>query len=291
VSDRRRDDDDEAAWLLAIEHGQAAPAMPAALAARYQRLSSLIHELPAIPGGVPLPPDWERGLRATLDAAAAAGAAKAPEAPTPEIEPPTPAAKAPEAPTPEIEPPAPEPSPPVPGPPAQEAAAAPAIAGGAPPPVPRRARRRHLGVASAAVAATAALVVLVVSREASHDERGPSLALELVPGARSHRGSDPSVGDTLIVRGVVDGPGELRVYDDNGVEQARCAAAAPDCALDRDGRRTTLRLTLRLRVPGELRPVLFTTPLVGQAGGRDADLDAATRAGIAFLAHDPVYVH
>lgn len=277
MTERRREDEDELAWLLAIERGQAAPAVSEDIAARYRRLSSLIKELPAIPAGVTLRPDWERSVRAAIDAAKAAA--------------PAPAASAPAAPMPETESPAPEPSPPAPEPPAQEALAAPPIAGSTTEAPRRSARRRNIGMASAAVAATAALIALFAYREGRQDESQPVLALELVPGARSHRSSDPSVGDTLIFRGVVDGAGELRVYDDTGIERARCAAPAPDCVIDRDGRRTSLRLSLRLSVPGELRAVLFTTPLVGPSGGRDADVDAATRAGIAFFAQDPVYVH
>jgi hypothetical protein len=121
------------------------------------------------------------------------------------------------------------------------------------------------------------------------------VAFALVPGERLHRGDDPSVGDTLIFRGVAAGAGELRVYSAKGVEQARCTVAAPGCAVERDGGRTTLRLTLRLREPGTLRAVMFETPLAtsgsagragragraGPAGEIDADLGVAADAGIA----------
>jgi hypothetical protein len=137
-------------------------------------------------------------------------------------------------------------------------------------------------------------IVLAMSRRGDVGPM-PSLAFEVEPGGRHHRTGDPSVGDTLIVRAVVDGPGELRVYGTvgatAGVELARCGAAAPDCTIERSGPRTTLRLTLPLRAPGELHAVLFAAPLVGPSGGIDADVGAATRAGIAVTPLEPLDVH
>ena len=125
-------------------------------------------------------------------------------------------------------------------------------------------------------------------RGAGSDVRvaGPTVAFEVEPGNRPHRGSDPSVGDKLIVRGVVEGQGELRVYDDTGVEQARCTVPAPDCRVDRAGPRTTLRLTVMLRVRGAVRAILFAAPLDGPSQGLDADVEAAGRAGIPLTSRD-----
>jgi hypothetical protein len=128
------------------------------------------------------------------------------------------------------------------------------------------------------------------NRGGGPDGRTPTLAFEVEPANRPHRGSDPSVGDNMIVRGVVEGPGELRVYDDTGVEQARCTVPAADCSVDRSGTRTTLRLTMRPRVPGALHAVLFAAPLDGPSQGLDADVEAAGRAGITLTSRD-VPVH
>jgi hypothetical protein len=115
---------------------------------------------------------------------------------------------------------------------------------------------------------------------------GPALAFEVQAASHAHRGSDSSVGDTLIVRGVIDGPGELRVYDETGVEQAHCTVSAADCSVEPSGTRTKLRLTMLLRVPGTLSAVLFAAPLGGPSRGLDADVEAARRAGIALIPKD-----
>lgn len=310
--------------MLAVERGESGAANPEGAAARYQRLSQLIKELPAIPLGVALRPDWERTARAAIDAAKAAASAPAtrpaPRAPAGELalqpasgaapvatREPAPAAAGaePEAIAPAREPATPEPesiaparepaaAAPEPIAPAREPAApepepiAPAFPGAAHTAPRHRARRRM--VAAAVAAAAAALVVVTVYRGRQDRELG-SLAIELMPGPRPHRGADPSAGDTLVIRGAVDGPGDLRVYDDAGIEQARCVSPAPDCAIERDGSRTTLRLTVLPTAPGELQAVLFAAPLAGPSRGRDGDVGAATRAGIAIPAHVPISIH
>jgi hypothetical protein len=88
------------------------------------------------------------------------------------------------------------------------------------------------------------------------------------------------VGDAMVVRGVVDGAGELRVYDDEGLELARCVAAAQECSVTRSGKRTTLQLTMTLRARGAFHPLLFAPPLAGPSAGLDVDLRAAGAASL-----------
>ncbi len=155
-----------------------------------------------------------------------------------------------------------------------------------------RPRSRRWAIAAAGVAIAASVAILLVVYRYRGGATVPTLAFEVEPGSRPHRGADPSVGDTLIVRGVVEGPGELRIYDATGVEQARCTAPSPGCTVDRSGKRTTLRITMPLRAPGALRAVLFAAPLGEASGGLDADLEAARRAGIvATTPPKPVEVH
>jgi hypothetical protein len=87
-------------------------------------------------------------------------------------------------------------------------------------------------------------------------------------------------GERAVVRGVIDGPGELRVYGDDDVELARCTVTGPDCTVDHSGERTEVRLELLLPLAGALHIVLLSTPLAGASGGRASDLAAAYRAGI-----------
>jgi len=150
----------------------------------------------------------------------------------------------------------------------------------------RMARSRRWGVTIASVATAAGVVILL----AVYRHRGapvvPTLAFEVQSGSRLQRGAAASVGDTLIVRGVVEGSGELRIYDAAGAEQARCTAPAPGCTVERADKRTTLQLTMPLRAPGALRAVLFAAPLGGPPRGIDLDLEAAIRAGIARTPRD-----
>jgi hypothetical protein len=87
-------------------------------------------------------------------------------------------------------------------------------------------------------------------------------------------------GGKAVARGTIEGPGELRAYDAEDRELARCTATGPGCTVDRTGRRTELRLELSLRVPGRLHIVLFSAPLPGPSAGRAHDLEAADHAGI-----------
>jgi len=250
VSERERDDNEEAAWLLARERGQPGPTISAATTARYDRLQALITDLPAMPAGVPPRAGWQRDVLAAIDDAEAEA-----EAPN--------------------EPAAVRPSEPAPVPPVDRA-----------PPKRTSTRSRRWAAAMAIFAAAAVVAILFAVFRDSGEGPGvrvgtPTLAYEVELVPRPHRSADPSVGDTLIVRGVVEGAGELRVYDAAGNEQARCTVPAPDCSVDRSATRTTLRLTTLLRELGVLRTILFTAPLGGPSGGMDADVRAAVRAGIA----------
>jgi len=92
------------------------------------------------------------------------------------------------------------------------------------------------------------------------------------------------------VKAELDGDGELRVYDDDGVEQARCTVAAPRCTVDRAGTHTRLRLAMPLHLIATLHVVLFYPPLLGPSHGRGSDVEAASHAGIAVKDYDPVHV-
>jgi hypothetical protein len=161
------------------------------------------------------------------------------------------------------------------------------------PPARMPTRPRRWALATAVFAAAAIVVILFAVYRGRGGApavlvAGSPLAFEVQPAGHAHRGSDPSVGDTLIVRGEVEGTGELRVYDETGVEQAHCTVPAADCSVERQGTRTTLRLTMVLRAPGTLSAVLFAAPLRGPSSGLDADVEAARRAGIALTPKDIV---
>ena len=102
------------------------------------------------------------------------------------------------------------------------------------------------------------------------------------------------VGDAMVVRGAVDGDGELRVYDDAGAELVRCAATggapATDCRATHSGSRIALELTTTLRVHGAFHPLLFAPPLPGPSAGLDRDLEAARRANLEVVRAEPVIV-
>lgn len=251
MSEREREDNEDAAWLLARERGQSGSTVSDATKARYARLQALITDLPATPAGATPRAGWQQGVLAAID-----GAEAEPDAPSD-----------------------PAPSQPIDG-------ATPK----------RRNTRPRRWAAAAAIFAVAAgvAIVLAVYRDGGGPDglvAQPTIAFEVEPADRPHRSADPSIGDTLIVRAVVEGPGELRIYDAAGVERARCTVPAPDCSIDRSGQRTMLRLTMLLRVPGALRAVLFAAPLGGPSGGMDADVEAAVRAAIARTPRDLVEVH
>jgi hypothetical protein len=164
-----------------------------------------------------------------------------------------------------------------------------------PPPTPaapqRMSRSRRWAAAAVSIAIAAGVVIAIAVYRHRGAPAVPTLAFEIEQAHLPHRTYDTSVGDTLIVRGVVKGQGELRVYGDAGVEHARCTGPAPDCTIDRSGERTALQLTMLLRAPGALRAVLFAAPLEEASKGLDADLEAARRAGIAMATLEPVEVH
>lgn len=251
MSEPEPKDDEEVDWLVARERGQPGPTVPDATAAEHARLQSLITDLPAAPEGATLDKDWQQGVFAAIDAAEAKPGAPSPSARVP------PVASA----------------------------------------IPERTRPRpRRWMASAAVFAMAAVmtVTLVVYRYSGRGARSatePRITSEIESANRPHRGSDASIGDKLIVRGELAGAGELRVYDDTGAELVRCTVPTPECSVERSDNRTTLQLTMVLRAPGALRAVLFSAPLGGPPGSINGDLEAATRARIAFTHRDLGEVH
>lgn len=267
MSEDEREDHEDVAWLLARERGQPGPAVSPATEARYAWLQGMIADLPATPAGVTARTGWEQDVLAAIDAEEAA--ANAPS----RLVPVESSALAP----------APSPTP------------SPAPSSDVSTPVRMRTRLRRRAAVTAAFAMAAVAVILVtVSYDSGRGSDGtmaaPLVTYEVMAAGSRMRGADPSVGDTLIVRAEIEGPGELRVYDKAGTEQAHCAALAPDCAVEVSGTRTTLRLTMQLRVMGMLHAILFTAPLGRPSGGIDADIEAAMRAGIGRIPRDLVDV-
>jgi hypothetical protein len=251
--------DDDASWLLARERGEPEPPVSAAIAERYARLGALLADLPAVPAGLRPSADWRQRALAAIDAEPAAGAAEwAPGAAPAEATAPAPRTSATRT---------------------------------------ARASRRSWMVASATCAAAAAMLLAIVGNPFSGrggDDSAPALTIDVKQASGARRGvtSDDvlSVGDALILRAAAAGSGELRLYDDAGIELARCAEAGAGCVVKRTGERSALELSVPLRVPGVLRPVLFTPPLGGAPAGLDADLAAAARAGTAVVTREPVRV-
>lgn len=120
----------------------------------------------------------------------------------------------------------------------------------------------------------------------------PRIEVEVEPGA-SNQGAmgTAMIGDTMVARAVLEGPGELRVYDAAGVEVARCAAPAEDCSIVRDGTHTTLRLSLVLRAQGTFQPVVFSPALGGAPAGLDLDGVAARKANVDLTRGAATVVH
>jgi hypothetical protein len=98
------------------------------------------------------------------------------------------------------------------------------------------------------------------------------------------------VGDAVVIRGSVDGAGELRLYDDGGAELVRCPAPAADCSVTRSEGRSALQLTMTLRARGALHPLLFAPPLPGPSAGLERDLATARQANLDVLRGQPVIV-
>jgi hypothetical protein len=139
-------------------------------------------------------------------------------------------------------------------------------------------KRRIVTVACGlAVAASVTLALKMMRAEPSAE-----LSVIALATAQTTRGEPHELvaGGKAAVRGAIDGPGELRVYDADDVELARCSVTGPDCTVERSGKRTELRLEVALRVAGPLHLVLFSAPIPGPSGGRAGDLEAANRAGI-----------
>lgn len=88
MTDRRIDDDDDQAWLLARERGQPGPAISEHRARRYAQLGRLIADLPAVPAGVVQHEGWERAVLAAIDADADQPAEPSPPRPPTATEPP-----------------------------------------------------------------------------------------------------------------------------------------------------------------------------------------------------------
>lgn len=227
MSSRAHDDDDDR-WLLARERGEPGPPIPAATAAKYARLQSLIEDLPAMPAGARPRPGWQQSVLDAIDRGEAGL--------TPQVQP--------------ID----------------------------------SARRKRIGnkqrvaivASSLAVAASVAIALKMVPPVPTAELGVTALATGPTRG-----GADGLIaGGKAVVRGAIDGPGELRVYDADDVELARCTVTGPDCTVVRSGKRTELRLEVPLRIAGPVHLVLLSAPLPGPSGGRAHDLEAANRAGI-----------
>jgi hypothetical protein len=141
----------------------------------------------------------------------------------------------------------------------------------------KRSRRKRVAIVFSGLALAAGVaVVLTVPRAPTSDLTVAGLSTD-----GTTRGSGQlRAGDKAVVHGVIEGRGELRVYDAEDVELARCTVTGAGCTVDRSGERTDLRLELPLNVIGPLRVVLLSAPLSGASGGRARDLEAARRAGI-----------
>jgi hypothetical protein len=94
------------------------------------------------------------------------------------------------------------------------------------------------------------------------------------------------VGDTLVVSVTVDGPAELRVYDEAHKEAGRCATTTGDCALRSSGSRTEIELRVRLASRGVYTALMFSPPLGGAPEGLDLDVVNAARAPRAMVRFD-----
>ena len=133
-------------------------------------------------------------------------------------------------------------------------------------------------------AAAAALVWAIVSPGDAPPAiaRGPLIRTAIEPAASNLGAMGPVlVGDTLVVSASVDGPGELRVYDDERREAGRCAAATQDCAFGQVGARTQMQLRVRLERRGVYTSLVFAPPLGGPPEGLDLDVARAAKAQIA----------
>lgn len=153
-----------------------------------------------------------------------------------------------------------------------------------------RTQRRWWPVAAAAIASAAivAIIAIVPSRRAALGE--DTLTVEAERSSIPRLTQEVSVGDTLVVRGTSNVGAELRVYDDSGAEIARCSEPGPGCMVERERERLRLRLAVPLRMPGQLRPVLFSASLAGSSRGLDGDVAEAVRRNLKVTTHQPILV-
>lgn len=273
MSDGNHDEDE--AWLLARERGIPGTPAPEARAALYSRLDALVADLPEMPSGFVPRPGWQQRLLVALGE----------PAPPRESTSPTPGPVSAGAALPEL-------------------AATPAVAGApevnAVGPRVATARRRRWGTPAVGAALAAALAIVVVggtyyqrAHEREPDARPFATAVAVrrqgaEGGGPSSRSRGSTVGDDLLVRAVVGGSGELRVYGEDGVEKGRCAAPGLHCSVEHAGDRTTLVLRMPVQAVGELRAFLFSPALGGSSAGLEADVAAAVRARIVVTPLDPV---
>lgn len=147
-------------------------------------------------------------------------------------------------------------------------------------------RRRWRTVTMVAGAALVLIIVLAV-RHSPSAPAAPAIAFAVERAAPDLLGpapgssTRPRSGDQLVVRAIGNQHAELRVYDDAGVEQARCAASGPGCRLERTGDEITLILTMAVHTDHVLRAFVFTPPLGTPPEGLAADITAAEHAAIA----------
>jgi hypothetical protein len=145
-------------------------------------------------------------------------------------------------------------------------------------------RRRSWLIGIVGAAAAAALVWAIISPgdRPPAIARGPLVHHAVEPAPSNLGAMGPAlVGDTLVVSASVDGPGELRVYDDERREAGRCAAATHDCAFGQVGTRTQMQLRVRLERRGVYTSLVFAPPLGGPSEGLDLDVARAAKAQIA----------
>ncbi len=153
-----------------------------------------------------------------------------------------------------------------------------------------RTKRPRWVIPAAVAAMAAALAIVVITRGWPHNPKRPHLPLVAitVEAGGSNRSAQPNVGDTLVVRTLASGGGELRVYDEAGTEQARCGGPGPGCRTEQSRDGITLVLTMPVRKPDSFRVVLLSSALAGPSAGLDADVAAAVRAGITVSTQDPI---
>ena len=150
---------------------------------------------------------------------------------------------------------------------------------------PIRSRRRVIAAGSAIAVGLA--VVIIAQRWTSEAVRPgePVIALAVESGGTS-RSKQPSLGDTLVVRVRAPSAGEVRLYDSDGREQARCGGAGPGCRAESSHDEITQVLAMPVHAPGSYRVVWFASAIPGPSVGHDGDIAAAVGAGITVRTQD-----